>query len=116
MKSKNKTVLFSISEIILKSQQWAFKLVNAILLETFCKIAPRIIGKKQPVNQQATYGKAILKNLTLQLPFDFSKQLSYLPTTNIHTYYIAFSAKNANRQEFRSKPNRYAPILITNYN
>ncbi|WP_343854275.1 PDDEXK nuclease domain-containing protein [Algoriphagus jejuensis] len=92
--------LFSaVKEIILQSRGRAFRMVNAVLIETYWQIGKTILEDEQQGNIKATYGKGILKNLAQQLTLEFGKGFDERNLNNMRSFYKAFPIWNALRTE-----------------
>jgi len=89
----------SIKEIILQSRSRAYRMVNAVLIETYWQIGKTILEDELGGNTRAEYGKAILKNLAAQLTLEFGKGFDERNLNNMKAFYKAFSIWNALRTE-----------------
>lgn len=92
-------LLQSIKEIILHSRQRVYRMVNSVLLETYWEIGKLIVEVEQQGNEKAVYGKAVLKNLSLELTLEFGKGFDESNLRNMRTFYIAFQKRDALRHE-----------------
>lgn len=94
---KNNALLSSIKDIVIKSKQAAFKSSNTILLNMYWEIGRLIVEDEQEGNTRATYGKAVLKVLSVQLTFEFGKGFDETNLRNIRQFYLAFPKRDALR-------------------
>lgn len=99
MNSSNNQLLLSVKEIILQYRQQAYRMVNNALLQTYWRIGKLIVEDEQNGNDKAEYGKATLKNLALQLSFEFGKGFDYTNLTNMRKFFQAFPILDTLRQE-----------------
>ncbi|PDS23523.1 DUF1016 N-terminal domain-containing protein [Flavobacterium branchiophilum] len=94
------TLLFqSVKEIIQESRQRFYRMVNAVLLETYWKIGQLIVEDEQQGNSKAVYGKATLKNLANELTLEFGKGFDERNLNNMRAFYKSFPIWNALRTE-----------------
>lgn len=99
MELKSTDLLFSVKEIILKSRERVYRMVNSVLLETYWQIGKLIVEDEQQGNDKATYGKATLKNLSKELTFEFGKGFDESNLRNMRIFYKAFPIRDALRHE-----------------
>jgi hypothetical protein len=96
---QNNTLLTSVKEIIQKARLLAFRNNNAILLEMYWEIGRVIVEDEQEGKTKATYGRAVLKNLSKQLTLEFGKGFDMSNLRNIRQFYPAFQKRDALRHE-----------------
>jgi DUF1016 N-terminal domain len=92
-------LLHSIKEIIQQSRQRTYRMVNAVLLETYWQIGKLIVEDEQQGNEKAVYGKRTLKNLANQLTLEFGKGFDERNLNNMRAFYKNFPIWNALRTE-----------------
>ncbi len=95
----NRDLLSSIKAVIQTAKEKAFRNSNAILLQMYWEIGRLIIEDEQQGQAKAAYGKAVLKNLSLQLTLEFGKGFDERNLNNIRAFYLAFQIWNAVRTE-----------------
>jgi predicted nuclease of restriction endonuclease-like (RecB) superfamily len=93
------SLLSSVSEIILKARQTAYRSNNAILLNMYWEIGRLIVEDEQQGKAKATYGKATLKVLSRQLTLEFGQGFDESNLRNIRQFYLAFQKRDAVRHE-----------------
>jgi len=89
----------TIKVIILQSRERVYRMANSALLESYWAIGKIIVEDEQNGNAKAEYGKATLKNLSLQLTMKFGKGFDYTNLTNMRKFYQAFPILDTLRQE-----------------
>jgi len=89
----------TIKAIILQSRERVYRMANSALLESYWAIGQIIVEDEQNGNAKAEYGKATLKNLSLQLTMEFGKGFDYTNLTNMRKFYQAFPILDTLRQE-----------------
>ena len=99
MKLKENQLFTTIKEVILQSRSRAYRMVNAVLIETYWQIGRIIVEDEQQGSTKATYGKGILKNLAHQLSIEFGKGFDERNLNNMRAFYKAFPIWNALRTE-----------------
>ena len=99
MEIDNNYLFSSIKEIIIASRGRAYRMVNAVLIETYWQIGKTIIEDELGGNTRAEYGKYTLKNLAQQLTLEFGKGFDERNLNNMKAFYQAFPIWNALRTE-----------------
>ncbi|MEO6135522.1 MAG: PDDEXK nuclease domain-containing protein [Ginsengibacter sp.] len=99
MEKDNNHLFSSIKEIIIASRGRAYRMVNAVLIETYWQIGKTIIEEELGGNARAEYGKATLKNLATLLMLEFGKGFDERNLNNMKAFYLAFPIWNALRTE-----------------
>lgn len=88
-----------IKEIVRKAREQAFRQSNTVLLQMYWEIGRLIVEDEQQGMTKATYGKAVLKNLSQQLTLEFGKGFDERNLNNIRAFYLSFPIWNAVRTE-----------------
>lgn len=96
---QNKNLFQSVKQIIEAARQQTYRAVNTILLKTYWQIGQLIVEDEQQGETKAIYGKAVLKNLALQLTIEFGKGFDERNLNNMRAFYAAFPIWNAVRTE-----------------
>ncbi len=92
--------LFSaVANIISAARQLAYRNSNNILLNMYWQIGQLIVEEEQGGKQKAVYGKAVLKQLSVQLTLEFGKGFDERNLNNMRAFYHAFPIWNAVRTE-----------------
>lgn len=89
----------SISKIIDLAKTTAYRNTNTILLKMYWGIGQFIIEDEQNGASRAEYGKAVLKNLAVQLTIDFGKGFDERNLNNMKAFFLAFPIWNVVRTE-----------------
>ena len=92
-------LLHSVKQIVVAAKQAAYKNSNTILLSMYWQIGKLIVEDEQQGNVKAGYGKATLKNLSLELTLEFGKGFDESNLRNIRQFYLAFPIRDAVRHE-----------------
>ena len=92
-------LLSSIKAVIQAAKGKAFRNSNAILLQMYWEIGRLIVEDDQQGQEKGAYGKAVLKNSSLQLTLEFGKGFDERNLNNIRAFYLAFQIWNAVRTE-----------------
>ena len=58
-----------IKQILAQARQKSYQAINTAMVEAYWKIGQKIVVEEQSGNDRATYGEAILKELSNQLTF-----------------------------------------------
>jgi len=96
---QHQNIFEAIRDIILQARNRVFRAANSTLLESYWTIGKIIVENEQLGYEKAAYGKATLKNLSLQLTLEFGKGYDYTNLTNMRKFYLAFPILDTLRQE-----------------
>ncbi|RBQ02900.1 PDDEXK nuclease domain-containing protein [Pedobacter miscanthi] len=88
-----------IREVINQARLKVFRAANSALLESYWQIGKLIIENEQQGKIRADYGKATLKNLSVQLTLEFGKGFDERNLNNMRSFYTAFPIWYALRTE-----------------
>lgn len=99
MEIQQNNLFQSIKEIIVKSRQQVYRMVNSSLLQTYWEIGRLIVVEEQNGKGKAQYGKGVLKNLANSLTFEFGRGFDERNLNNMRAFYNAFPIWNAMRTE-----------------
>ena len=89
----------SVKAIILQSRERVYRMANSALLESYWAIGKIIVEDEQNGKAKAEYGKATLKNLSLQLSMEFGKGFDDSNLRNMRSFYQAFPIRDTLRHE-----------------
>ncbi len=99
-KLDNQNSLFSaVAKLITETRQIAYRSSNAILIHTYWQKGQVIVEDEQGGKHKAEDGKAVLKNLSVQLTLEFGKGFDESNLRNIRQFYLAFPIRDALRPE-----------------
>ncbi len=79
-----------IKQILAQARQKSYQAINTAMVEAYWKIGQKIVVEEQSGNDRATYGEAILKELSNQLTFEFGKGFSYANLYNMRQFYSTY--------------------------
>ncbi len=97
--STNKVLFIAIKQIIESARAKSYRAVNTFLLESYWQIGKLIVEDEQKGETKAGYGKAVLKNLAVQLTQEFGKGFDDRNLRNMRMFYLAFPIYDAMRQQ-----------------
>ncbi|MEO6977739.1 MAG: PDDEXK nuclease domain-containing protein, partial [Mucilaginibacter sp.] len=88
----NKSGLYAdIKNILEQARNNAMRAVNFSMVIAYWEIGKRIVEEEQQGSERATYGRAVLKELSKKLKTDFGKGFSVDNLENFRKFYIVFS-------------------------
>ncbi len=94
-------LLNDIKQILNTAKQNAYKEINKAMVYAYWLIGERIVKEEQDGQIRATYGKAIIKNLSEQLTVEFGKGFSIDNLENMRRFYLTYSiSETASRNSF----------------
>ncbi len=79
-----------IKQILAHARQKAYSAVNSAMVEAYWQIGKRIVEEEQHGEKKATYGDALLKNLSIALVADLGKGFSYANLRNFRQFYLTY--------------------------
>ncbi len=80
-----------IKAILSEARSRVYKNVNEIMTKTYFEIGKKIVEEEQKGHSRASYGKEILKNLSVELTKEFGKGFSVDNLENMRRFYLAYS-------------------------
>lgn len=84
----------SIKEVLIKSRQQAYQAVNTSMLFAYWSIGQLIVENEQNGNENASYGKATLENLSKKLTEDYGAGFSQRNLRNMRKFYLLYQNWN----------------------
>lgn len=81
------------------------------MTQTYWDIGKRIIEEEQDGESRAKYGKALLKNLSLELANNFGKGFSVDNLENMRNFYLVYSKSETASRKFKLSWSHY--IFLT---
>ncbi|MBW7869182.1 MAG: DUF1016 domain-containing protein [Brumimicrobium sp.] len=90
---KSDSYIAEIKSILEQARQRAYQAVNTAMVEAYWLIGKRIVEEEQNGEEKATYGKAILKKLSIALTSEFGKGFSYSNLRNFRQFYLTYPDK-----------------------
>lgn len=85
------TYINDIKKIVATARQQTYKAVNSVIVEAYWHIGQRIVEEEQQGQGRADYGKAVIKNLSLELTEEFGKGFSERSVRNFRQFYLMFA-------------------------
>ncbi len=89
----NKTAgyITEIKQILARAREKAYTTINVAMVEAYWLIGKRIVEEEQQGEDRASYGKEILKALSLSLNAEFGKGFSVTNLQNFRKFYLVFN-------------------------
>jgi hypothetical protein len=84
------TYIRDIKQILQDARQRAYGYINSAMVEAYWKIGERIVMQEQKGAERATYGEAVLKELSIALTTEFGKGFSYANLRNFRQFYLTY--------------------------
>lgn len=100
--SSRNSLYIEIKNILQEARQSAYRSVNFAMVIAYWQIGEKIVEQEQKGKSKATYGSALLKELSLQLTADFGKGYSETNLKYFRQFYITFS-ENKNSHALRDE-------------
>ena len=100
-----------IKNLIVDAKSKVYSSVNTVMTEAYWSIGKRVIEEEQEGKQRATYGKALLKNLSIVLAEEFGKGYSEDNLKNMRRFYLAYRKSETVSHKFKLSWSHY--IFLT---
>lgn len=84
----------SIKEVLNKSRQQTYQAVNTSMLFAYWTIGQLIVENEQNGNENAEYGKSVLKNLSKKLTEEYGTGFSQRNLGNMRKFYLLYQNWN----------------------
>lgn len=108
---KNNHLVNDIKTILHDAKNRVYQTINATMTQTYYEIGKRIVEEEQEGEVRAVYGKALIKNLSLELTKEFGKGFSIANLKNMRQFYLAFEKSQTVSSEFKLSYSHY--IFLT---
>lgn len=97
----NKNSFFEdIKNLLKEARNFVYQTVNSTMTNTYWEIGKKIVEEEQQGKQKAEYGKALLKNLSIELSNEFGKGYSEQNLKNMRSFYLAYQKSQTVSGEF----------------
>ena len=107
MNLTNKQFIYEIKELLKSARNKVYQNINEIMTKTYFEIGKRIVEEEQKGKSRADYGKALLKNLSIELTNEFGKGFSVANLKNMRQFYLAFKNRQTVSSEFKLSYSHY---------
>lgn len=113
MEIQNKTEIFyeNILNILKSSREKVLKTVNVTMVKTYFEIGKLILEEEQKGEYRATYGKELLKNLSIRLTKEFGKGFSETNLKQMKTFYDVYKIRQTLSDEFNLSWSHYLILM-----
>lgn len=85
-----KLLINDIRTILTEARQQAYTAVNTAMVQAYWLIGKRIVEDEQGGQERATYGEAVLKELSKALSGEFGRGFSYANLRNFRQFYLTY--------------------------
>ncbi len=100
-----------VKSLLHKARNSIYQTINTTMTQTYWEIGKRIVEEEQGGEHRATYGKALIKNLSIELKKEFGKGFSSRNIENMRRFYLAFSKSETASAKFTLSYSHY--IFLT---
>lgn len=108
---RNNTLISDIKVILHSAKNKIYQTINTTMTKTYWEIGRRIIVEEQGGEVRAQYGKALIKNLSLELTQEFGKGFSVDNLENMRKFYIVYPKSETVSRKFELSWSHY--IFLT---
>jgi len=88
-----------------------YQTINTTMTQTYWEIGKRIVEEEQGGEKRAEYGKALIKNLSMELTREFGKGFSSDNIKSMRRFYIAYQKSETVSNQFKLSYSHY--IFLT---
>jgi predicted nuclease of restriction endonuclease-like (RecB) superfamily len=103
----NKQFIKEIKELLKSARNKVYQNINEIMTKTYFEIGKKIVEEEQKGKSRADYGKALLKNLSIELTKEFGKGFSVANLKNMRQFYLSFKNRQIVSSEFKLSYSHY---------
>ena len=103
----NKQFIKEIKELLKSARNKVYQNINEIMTKTYFEIGKRIVEEEQKGKSRADYGKALLKNLSIELTKEFGKGFSVDNLENMRRFYLVYSKSETVSRKFKLSWSHY---------
>ena len=96
-----------IKALIVESKSKIYSAVNSTMTTTYWNIGKRIVEEEQEGKERAEYGKALLKNLSMELTKEFKRGYSEDNLKNMRRFYLAYPKSETLSNKFKLSWSHY---------
>lgn len=89
--NKAENYINEIKQILAQARQKAYSAINKAMVEAYWLVGKRIVEEEQNGKDRATYGKEVLKTLSIELNTEFGKGYSVTNLKNFRKFYLMFT-------------------------
>lgn len=113
MEIQNKTEIFyqNILNILKNSREKVLKTVNVTMVKTYFEIGRLILEEEQKGEYRATYGKELLKTLSIRLTKEFGKGFSETNLKQMKTFYDVYKIRQTVSDKFKLSWSHYLILM-----
>ena len=83
-------IIVDIQNILNKARKQAYQRIHVAMVQAYWLIGKRIVEEDQQGNARATYGKALIANLSTQLTKDLGQGFSQRNLEQMRAFYLTF--------------------------
>ncbi len=107
----NNTLVNDIKTILYTAKSKVYQTINTTMTKTYWEVGKRIVEEEQDGKSRAEYGKALIKNLSLELTEEFGKGFSVDNLKNMRRFYLVFLKSETLSSQFSLSWSHY--IFLT---
>lgn len=113
MEIQNKTEIFyeNILNVLKNSREKVLKTVNITMVKTYFEIGRLILEEEQKGEYRGTYGKELLKTLSIRLTKEFGKGFSETNLKQMKTFYDVYKIRQTVSDEFKLSWSHYLILM-----
>lgn len=111
MNLTNQNFYQDIKSLLQSARNRVYQTINTTMTQTYYEVGKRIVEEEQGGESRAEYGKALLKNLSVELIKEFGKGFSVDNLENMRKFYLSFSNSETLSRKFNLSWSHY--IFLT---
>lgn len=100
-----------ISKLLKASRERTIRAINTTMVTTYFEIGRLIVEEEQNGKERATYGKEILKNLSIKLTKEYGKGFSETNLEQMRKFYKVYGISQTLSEEFKLSWSHYLILM-----
>ena len=102
-----KKFIQDIKALLQSARTQAYQAINQIMTKTYFEIGKKIVEEEQKGKSRASYGKELLKNLSIELTKEYGKGFSVTNLKNMRQFYLSFQNRQTLSDDFKLSYSHY---------
>ena len=102
-----KKFIQDIKALLQSARTQTYQAINQIMTKTYFEIGKKIVEEEQKGKSRASYGKELLKNLSIELTKEYGKGFSVTNLKNMRQFYLSFQNRQTLSDDFKLSYSHY---------
>ena len=102
-----KQFIQDIKALLQSARTQTYQAINQVMTKTYFEIGKKIVEEEQKGKSRASYGKELLKNLSIELTKEYGKGFSVTNLKNMRQFYLSFQNRQTLSDDFKLSYSHY---------